>query len=71
MFNQLRIKMRQRFCDHRFALEDLEMVNRDSAGNDRVLWPCAKCGQAFRAQCGLDISPKHGPISRREKVTNP
>jgi len=28
----------------------------------RVGWPCAKCGSVFYAHCGLDISPKHGPI---------
>lgn len=28
----------------------------------RVEWPCAKCGKVFRAHCGLDISPEHGPV---------
>lgn len=28
----------------------------------RVRWPCHKCGKVFSAHCGLDISPKHGPI---------
>ena len=29
---------------------------------ERVEWPCAKCGKVFRAHCGLDISPEHGPV---------
>ena len=29
---------------------------------ERVEWPCARCGKVFRAHCGLDISPEHGPI---------
>lgn len=28
----------------------------------RVSWSCCKCGKVFYAHCGLDISPKHGPI---------
>lgn len=59
--------LRPLLCKHRFAMEDLEMVNRDSEGADRIAWPCAKCGRVFRAHCGLDISPKYGPIFRREK----
>jgi hypothetical protein len=30
---------------------------------NRVKWPCFKCGKTFYAHCGLDISPKHGPIA--------
>ncbi len=60
--------LRRRFCSHSFAIEDLEMVNRDSDGADRVAWPCAKCGKVFRAHCGLDISPEHGPTFRREPL---
>ena len=64
------VKLKQRFCSHRFAMEDLTMVNRDSEGNDRVSWACDKCGKVFRAQCGLDISPEHGPIFRRKTTPN-
>ena len=60
------MKLKQHFCAHRFALDDLTMVNKDSSGADRVSWPCDKCGKMFRAQCGLDISPEHGPIFRRK-----
>ena len=59
--------VKQRFCSHRFAIEDLTMVNRASAGDDRVSWSCSKCGKMFRAQCGLDISPGNGPTFRRER----
>ncbi len=65
MFKSILTKLRQRFCSHSFALEDLTMVNRDSPGNDRVKWPCDKCGKVFWAQCGLDISPSNGPAFRR------
>ena len=34
----------------------------------RVMWPCAKCGKIFYAHCGLDISPKHGPMFRRKSI---
>ena len=57
--------LKQRWCSHRFAIEDLTMVNRESAGKDRVRWNCDKCGKVFRAQCGLDISPSNGPTYRR------
>jgi hypothetical protein len=63
-------RIRQRLCSHRFALEDLTMVNRDSPGNDRVRWNCDKCGKVFRAQCGLDISPGNGPTYRRGSLHN-
>ncbi len=56
---------------HRFAMEDLRMVNPDSPGADRVEWPCADCGQLFKAQCGLDIIPKHGTAFRRRNVEVP
>jgi hypothetical protein len=35
---------------------------------ERVEWHCFKCGKAFRAHCGLDISPEHGFV-RPQKVT--
>lgn len=57
---------KKKMCSHEFAIEDLKMVNYDGA-EDRVMWPCAKCGKEFRAHCGLDISPKHGPTFRRER----
>lgn len=56
-------RTKRRFCSHRFALEDLRMVNPDG-DLDRVAWPCAECGETFTAHCGLDISPKHGPTFR-------
>jgi hypothetical protein len=55
----------KRKCKHRFALDDLSLVNPDSPGNDRVEWPCSECGEAFKDHCGLDISPKHGPTYRK------
>lgn len=64
------VKLKQRFCSHRFALDDLTMVNKDSGGADRVSWACDKCKKVFRAQCGLDISPEHGPIFRRKTTPN-
>lgn len=62
--------LKQRWCSHRFAIEDLTMVNRDSDGEDRVRWHCDKCGKVFRAQCGLDISPANGPTYRRGSLQN-
>ncbi len=60
---------KQRQCSHRFALEDLKMINPDSPGTDRVEWPCDKCGEVFTAQCGLDIAPENGPLYRRGSET--
>lgn len=54
----------KKICRHEFAIEDLKMVNPDGV-DDRVMWPCAKCGKEFRAHCGLNISPTNGPIFRR------
>ena len=64
-------KGRQLFCSHRFAIDDLVMVNRDSDGEDRIAWACDKCGRVFRAHCGLSISPRHGPVFRREPPNVP
>lgn len=58
-------RIKERACSHRFALEDLRMVNRDG-DLDRVAWPCDACGKNFSAHCGLDISPKHGPTFQRK-----
>lgn len=58
------LRIKQKFCKHNFNIRQLEMVNRDGL-NDRVKWPCAKCGKVFRAHCGLDISPKYGKITDR------
>lgn len=63
-------RTKQRWCSHRFAIEDLTMVNRESTGKDRVRWPCDKCGKVFHAQCGLDISPTNGPIYWRGSLPN-
>lgn len=57
--------LRQKLCNHQFAIDDLKAVNINSDGNDRVVWPCDKCGKVFKAHCGLFISPEHGPIFRR------
>ena len=37
-------------------------LSEDPHHTQRVEWPCAKCGKVFRAHCGLDISPEHGPV---------
>lgn len=63
-------RLKQRWCSHRFAIDDLTMVNRESDGEDRVRWHCDKCGRIFRAQCGLDISPTNGPTYRRGSLQN-
>ena len=57
--------VKQRWCAHEFAIEDLRMVNMESDGDDRVEWSCAKCGKSFSAHCGLDITPEHGFVFRR------
>lgn len=59
--------LKKKFCRHKFAMEDLKRVNPDSAGTDRVQWPCDKCGKVFNAHCGLDISPSNGPAFRRNQ----
>lgn len=63
-------RIKQAWCSHRFAIEDLEMVNRESGGDDRVRWYCDKCRRVFTAHCGLDISPSNGPAFRRGKPPN-
>jgi hypothetical protein len=68
-------RVRQRFCSHAFNLGELALTNipvpdglrvpeiyRHEGHKKRVSWPCAKCGRVFYGSCGLDISPKHGPI---------
>ena len=57
----------KRQCKHRFDISAIQLVNPDSEGKDRVEWPCSECGKVFNAQCGLDISPKHGPTYRSAK----
>ena len=57
------LRIKQKTCKHKFDIRHLEMVNRNGL-NDRVKWPCAKCGKVFRAHCGLDISPKYGETFR-------
>lgn len=48
------------------SVDDWNKYHRDCYEGDhhtkRVVWPCAKCGKVFYAHCGLDISPKYGPI---------
>jgi hypothetical protein len=58
--------MKRKLCSHEFSLSDLKTVN-NLGGDDRVAWPCRKCGKVFRAHCGLDISPKHGYIVNQQK----
>lgn len=64
-------RLKQRWCRHRFAIEDLVMVNPDSDGNDRVRWACDKCGKVFHAHCGLDIAPDKGVLYRRRRLPTP
>lgn len=52
---------KQRLCRHAFVLCDLHTVNPDSF-EERVAWPCAKCGKVFLGDCGLHISFDRGPI---------
>lgn len=70
MVGRLLTWVRQRWCRHRFAIEDLVMVNPDSDGDDRVRWPCDKCGKVFHAHCGLNISPGNGFLYRRNATPN-
>jgi hypothetical protein len=60
--------LKQTLCSHEFAIEDLQYLNEYSDGNDRVSWPCAKCGKVFTAHCGVQISPEHGPMFRRKSL---
>jgi len=86
--------LRQRFCRHTFAIDDLSLTGipeqekpidqRDykawerywqqywhgDCNEKRVKWPCSKCGRIFYAHCGLNISPWHGPMFRREQPHN-
>jgi len=57
-------RLKQRFCQHAFAIEDVALVNAN-VGDERVRWPCSRCGKVFRAHCGLDITPQHGFLFRR------
>lgn len=43
-------------------LEYHRQLSEGPHNTQRVEWPCAKCGKVFRAHCGLDISPEHGPV---------
>jgi hypothetical protein len=52
-------------CGHVFELSDLGKTGESEDGDRRVSWPCMKCGKVFFAHCGLDISPRHGPIAPR------
>ena len=63
-------KIKQLFCSHRFALEDLKITGTATSGDDRVSWPCDKCGKVFRAPYGLAIAPHFGPIFRRNPTPN-
>ena len=58
-------------CRHMFHIKSLRMVNRDSDGEDRVEWPCQRCGEVFTAHCGLDIVPKHGYITTTPTSPDP
>lgn len=63
---KLLTRLKQRMCDHAFAIEDLKKTGEHEDSDRRVVWPCAKCGKEFFANCGLDISPKHGLAFRRQ-----
>lgn len=41
--------------------EYFRLWNNEPAHSERVEWKCCKCGEIFRAHCGLDIL-KHGKI---------
>ena len=56
-------RFRQLRCAHSFKLDDLQKTGESEDGHRRVKWACRKCGKVFFGHCGLDISPKHGPIS--------
>ena len=43
-------------------------IDKHDSYTKRVYWPCAKCEKMFYAHCGLDISPRHGPMIRRGDV---
>lgn len=62
---QLIQRFRESRCGHIFDLSALRKTGESEEGNRRVQWPCQKCGKVFFAHCGLDISPKHGPIVPR------
>lgn len=50
-------------CQHGFRMSQLGKNPAPKADeSDRILWPCAHCGTVFSAHCGLDITPRHGPI---------
>ena len=61
-------RIRQRYCRHEFAIDDLRTTGEPDDSDRRVRWPCSKCGKAFYANYGLAISPKHGPTFRRREV---
>lgn len=86
--------LRQRFCRHTFAIEDLSLTGipepekpanqfdrmawdnywhqywHGDWNEKRVQWPCSKCGKMFFAHCGLNISPQHRAVFRREQPHN-
>ena len=64
-------------CKHRFAIEDMVLTGiriedeyslTDKGHCMRVYLPCDKCGKTFYAHCALDITPKHGPLFRRDEL---
>lgn len=63
---RLREWISRKVCKHSFALDDLTVANPHGV-DDRVQWPCAKCGKVFRANYGLAISPRNGPTFQRSK----
>jgi len=46
----------------------LDQVDKHIGHTKRVRWPCMHCGKVFFAHCGLDISPRHGKMTRRSKL---
>lgn len=54
LYNWIKLK----FCNHAFVIEELKRNNEDPLSDDRVVWPCVKCGKKFYANYGLKI-PKN------------
>lgn len=54
-------RLKHFFCRHEFYLKDLKGTGINET-DKRVSWKCYKCNKIFYANCGLDITPKHGNI---------
>lgn len=67
---KLLVKLKQYWCNHGFYIEDLTRHPEFENTDQRVSWSCYKCGKLFKAHCGLDITPKHGYVMRKTKITS-